>query len=353
MTSFVTAKCFRCQSDWFLCLNSFQHVSLYKLRYLFSPRGKLLFTLNESHKLVTPLVSRYETQVHPPPLLIRWLYICTLIRPWAGPRARRQKLNRENKLGFYVVTVQLESVFGTSLRRATQPLCFCAFVNVIDKAEMPGLCVFLAVSCPAAEQKRWYFRKHCADVRHTRDLAASNLMHMTPRVTGKQRLDGFVMGLKEDLCHLTMEMCHVLLNTCCQGYNIRFFSTLFSLGRTAETEDLSTLPVRILQMCPTVDQIWCRISFSPLMFVLLKGIVAVISKYSLLRLMWSQCKHITVSLYKMRMRVVVCSSQTTDVSIIKSHLIWVLTPHSPLLIVHKFPFYFKLIGDTPTGDRAS
>lgn len=35
----------------------------------------------------------------------------------------------------------------------TASVFICPFVNVIDKAEMPSYCVFLAASCPVAEQK--------------------------------------------------------------------------------------------------------------------------------------------------------------------------------------------------------
>ncbi len=35
----------------------------------------------------------------------------------------------------------------------TASVFICPFVNVIDEAGMPGFCVALAVSCPAAEQK--------------------------------------------------------------------------------------------------------------------------------------------------------------------------------------------------------
>lgn len=48
-------------------------------------------------------------------------------------------------------TRSLESPMGY-----TASVFSCPFVNVIDKAEMPGFVYFLAVACPAAEQKELF-----------------------------------------------------------------------------------------------------------------------------------------------------------------------------------------------------
>lgn len=81
----------------------------------------------------------------------------------------------------------------------TASVFICPFVNVIDKAEMPGFCVFFWRSRVLQQNKRRYFHKHCADVRHAWDLAASSLMQEGAHVSHY----GFVMALKADLCHLT------------------------------------------------------------------------------------------------------------------------------------------------------
>lgn len=52
------------------------------------------------------------------------------------------------------MTVQSQSVFWNELLTSYAASMFVRrCVNVTDEAEVPSYCVFLAVSCPAAEQK--------------------------------------------------------------------------------------------------------------------------------------------------------------------------------------------------------
>lgn len=78
---------------------------------------------------------------------------CLRLSTSRPPKNTAVEIKQEKHKGFNV-TVQSESVFWNELLMSYATSVFVwPCVNVRDEAEEPSYCVFLAVSCPAAEQK--------------------------------------------------------------------------------------------------------------------------------------------------------------------------------------------------------
>lgn len=125
------------------------------------------------------------------------------------------------------------------LERASDGLhSLCVYLSLCKchgQSRNARLLCFFWLSRVLQQNKRRYFHKHCADVRHAWDLAPSSLMQDGPHVSHYE----FVMVLKADATLQTREICHhVLLNTCflCVYSNILGFlhstALCILIGRT-------------------------------------------------------------------------------------------------------------------------